>query len=315
MPALLIRKSRCRKCLLKSWKRAATERSSRTSELLRITRAAPAATRSGAAGLKESIFRAVSAKLQPRKASALAIARPIPRLAPVTTATLPFNTVPTDPRCTAAASGCEVSPARSGCRRESRLLVAILLCSDQREEFLARLRVLTKDAQHGRRDCCRMLFLDPSHHHAEMARFDHNTNALGLDGILDGFGNFGGQALLHLEAPRKDLDQAWQLAETDDFAVGHVSNVNFAEKRQHVVLAKAKHLDVLHDHHLVIADGEQCLAQDILGTLGVAARQKFKRRRHTCRRTQQAFTARILADTLKYFADQVGQACARKRRR
>src|SRR5215469_13722684 len=146
MPALLIRKSRCRKCLLKSWKKAATERSSRTSELLRITRAA-------------------------------------------------------------AASGCGVSPARSGRGREARLLVSILLCSDQREEFLARLRVLTKDAKHGRGDCCRMLFLDPSHHHAEMARFDHDTNALGLDGVLDGFGNFGGQALLHLETPRKDLDQ------------------------------------------------------------------------------------------------------------
>ena len=53
-----------------------------------------------------------------------------------------------------------------------------------------------------------MLFLDATHHHAEMAGLDDNADALRFDGVLDGLGNLGGEALLDLQAAREGFDEA-----------------------------------------------------------------------------------------------------------
>ena len=41
--------------------------------------------------------------------------------------------------------------------------------------------------------------------------------------------------------------------------------MGLAEEGQHVVLAEAVEVDVLDDHHLVVGDGEQRLADHLLG--------------------------------------------------
>src|SRR5438045_2897397 len=102
-----------------------------------------------------------------------------------------------------------------------------------------------------------MLFLDSTHHHAQMPRFADHTDALWLDDFLNGFGDLGCQALLNLQPPREDFHQSGQLAESDDLSVRNVSDVYLPEERQHVMLAEAEHLDIFDYDHLVIVHGEQ----------------------------------------------------------
>ena len=66
-----------------------------------------------------------------------------------------------------------------------------------------------------------------------------------------------GQALLQLQPPREDVDEARDLAEADHLAVRDVGDVALAEERQQVMLAHAVEVDVAHDHHLAIIDVEQ----------------------------------------------------------
>src|SRR5580698_3218617 len=106
-----------------------------------------------------------------------------------------------------------------------------------------------------------MLFLDATHHHAEVTRLDDDPDSLRLDGALDGFGDLGGEALLNLEAARESVDETRDFAQADYFSVGDVGDVHFAEKGQEVVLTQAEHLDVFYDYHLIVINGEQGLEQ------------------------------------------------------
>ena len=75
-------------------------------------------------------------------------------------------------------------------------------------------------------------------------------------GVLDGLGDLRGEALLDLQTAGKSLDEPRNFAQADDLSVGNIGDVHFAEKGQQVVFAKAEHLDVFHDHHLVVANRE-----------------------------------------------------------
>src|SRR5216683_2394514 len=97
-----------------------------------------------------------------------------------------------------------------------------------------------------------MLFLDATHHHAQMPGLDDHAYALWLDGVLDRLRNLRGQPLLDLQAARERFDEARYFAQADHFSVGDVGHVDLAKKRQKVVLAQAEHFDVFHDHHLVV---------------------------------------------------------------
>ena len=78
-----------------------------------------------------------------------------------------------------------------------------------------------------------------------------------LNRFLNCLRNLHGQTLLHLQTTGKHFHQARDLAQTDHFALGNVGHVHLAEEWQHVMLAKAEHFDVLHDHHLVVIHAEQ----------------------------------------------------------
>src|SRR3981189_2323501 len=106
-----------------------------------------------------------------------------------------------------------------------------------------------------------MLFLDATHHHAQMPGLDDNADALRFDRVLDRLRNLRGQPLLDLQAARERFDETRYFAQTDDFSVWDIGHVQLAKKRQKMVLAQAEHFDVFYDHHLVVIDSEQCLAQ------------------------------------------------------
>jgi len=141
------------------------------------------------------------------------------------------------------------------------------------EEFVASIQVVFEAAQHrtGNRDG--ILFFNSSHDHAQMLRFDDNSDALGADLVVDGVGDLHGETFLHLEPPCKHVHEPWNLAQANDFPIGNVCHMTLAEEREHVVFAKAENLDILHDHHFVVCDIEHGSIQQLVRILLVTAGQ------------------------------------------
>src|SRR5580704_883577 len=138
-----------------------------------------------------------------------------------------------------------------------RRLNPVRALADEREKFLASFMLGPEATQHGRRYCRGMLFLDAPHHHAQVPRFNHHSDALRFDDFLNRLGDLRGQALLNLEPSGKEFDQAREFTEADHFAVRNIGHVHLAEEGQHVMLAQAEHFYVLDDDHLVVGDGKK----------------------------------------------------------
>jgi hypothetical protein len=50
------------------------------------------------------------------------------------------------------------------------------------------------------------LLFNAAHHHAQVARFNHQAHPLRLNGVLDGVSDLAGEPLLHLEAAVRNPD-------------------------------------------------------------------------------------------------------------
>src|SRR5689334_4448968 len=107
-----------------------------------------------------------------------------------------------------------------------------------------------------------MLLLDAAHHHAEMPCLADNTDTAGLHKLLQCFRYLLGQPFLNLKTTSEDIDDTRQLAQSDDLFIRQIRDVHFPEKRQQVVLAKAKKLDVFDDYHLIVFHFEQSTIHD-----------------------------------------------------
>ncbi len=138
-----------------------------------------------------------------------------------------------------------------------------------------------------------------------MAGFDDDADALRLDYLLDGFGDLGGEALLNLQAPGEEFDQARNFAEADYLSVWDVGNVHFAEKRQHVVLAEAEHFDVFDDDHFIVGFGEEGAFEQGFGVFGVAAGEELHGFVDALGSLLKAFAVGIFAEADEHFLDQV----------
>ena len=124
------------------------------------------------------------------------------------------------------------------------------------EEFVARVQIVFKAAQHRTGNSNGILFFNPSHDHAQMLSFDDNSNSFRADFVVYGIRDLHRKPLLHLKSASIHVDEPWNLAKADDFSVGNVRDVTLAEERQDVMLAEAVEIDVLDDHHLVVLDGK-----------------------------------------------------------
>src|SRR5262249_17655464 len=116
-----------------------------------------------------------------------------------------------------------------------RPLCPIRSLTDQREKFRPCLLLVAEAAKHRRRHGSRMLLLNAAHHHAEMPRFDYDSDALRVNCLLNRLGDLRGQTFLNLQAAREYLDQSRDFAEANYFALGNVGHVHFPEEWQHVV--------------------------------------------------------------------------------
>src|SRR5262245_38309881 len=124
---------------------------------------------------------------------------------------------------------------------------------DQTEKLLAGTKVAAKDAAHRAGDGARVLLFDAPHRHAEVSRFDEDAHAVRLNDVHDRVGDLVAQPLLHLQPPGEYFNDARQLGEADDAAIGDVGDVGPAEEREQMVLTERIKLDVPHqDHALVV---------------------------------------------------------------
>src|SRR5208337_245749 len=98
--------------------------------------------------------------------------------------------------------------------------------------------------------------------------------------------------------------KARYFAQADDFSVWDIGDVHLAKERQKVVLAQAEHFDVFHDHHLVVADREQRLAQERFRVVLVALDEKLHGLVHARGCARKAFAIGIFAEADKHFAHQ-----------
>lgn len=124
------------------------------------------------------------------------------------------------------------------------------------------------------RDGDGMLFPHSAHHHTEVARFDHDSDALGLEYLLECVTDLLSETLLDLEPTREHVDDAGDFTETDDFLVWDVADVDFAREGEQVVLAEGVALDVFHDDHAIGICREECAVDDFLQILIVSGGEK-----------------------------------------
>ena len=182
---------------------------------------------------------------------------------------------------------------------------AVGALADQGKEFLARFLLVAEAAQHRGGDGGGVLLLDAAHHHAQVASLDDYAHALGFDYFLDGFGDLGGEALLDLQAAGKEFDETRDFAKADDFAVGDVRYVYFAEEWQQVVLAEAEHFYVLDDHHFVVGDGEERAFEQGFGIFGVAAGEELHGFANALGSLLEALAVRVFPEADEHFLDEI----------
>src|SRR5207247_15565 len=84
----------------------------------------------------------------------------------------------------------------------------------------------------------------------------------------------------------------------------NVADMAATVKRQHVVLAQAVELDVLHDHHAVGLLREDRVVDQLYGVDTVAGCEKSQRGRDALRSAHEAFALRVLADLEQELADE-----------
>ena len=135
-----------------------------------------------------------------------------------------------------------------------------------------------------------------------MLGLNDNAYAHGINLLHDDLGDLSGQSLLHLQAPRKNIDQPGQFAQSDHLSGWDIRDMAASEEWQQMVLAQAEDLNVLHDHHFVIRDREKRSIQYLIDILPVAAGQVSHGLRHPMRRPQQAFPAGVLAELANHRA-------------
>src|SRR5215469_4041356 len=316
MPALLTRMSTRGNCLRRLAARALTEAGSRTSHALARTRI-PCCISSRPAFRTGSSLRPVRTRSHPSPASACAIAKPIPRLAPVMSAVRPASAEPWErglgdlgKRLVSASNshrktGNYIDLVGRADAKFAATLTPVGALANEGQELAAGFVFLAEAAQHGRRHSRGVLLLDTAHHHAEVARLDDHANTLGLAHLLDGLCDLGGEALLDLKAAREEFDQPWNFAEADDFAVRNVGHVHLSEERQHVVLAEAEHLDVFHDHHFVVGDREERALQQRFGVFVIAPGEEVESFVDPLGCAKETFAHGIFAQTNEHFADEV----------
>jgi hypothetical protein len=103
-----------------------------------------------------------------------------------------------------------------------------LLSADEVQKFFPRFSGRSQAAKHatGGSNCCG--FLHPTHHHAKMAGFHNEGDAMWLKHFGEGKGDLLCEPFLNLKPPREHFDYSSDLGEANYLAVRDVSDVHLA---------------------------------------------------------------------------------------
>ncbi len=135
------------------------------------------------------------------------------------------------------------------------------------------------------------------HGHAHVLRLDDDDHTAGFRDPHQRVRHLGGEPLLHLRTPGVDIHQAGQLGRPGDLAVrgGDVTDVGDSLEGEQVVFAAGDQVDVLEQHHLVVAQAGHG-GQVGLGFLPETGEYLLVGTGDTGRGVAQPLPVRILAD-------------------
>ena len=136
-----------------------------------------------------------------------------------------------------------------------------------------------------------------------MLALDDDHDPLRVHLLDERVGNLRGQALLHLQAMRVELDQARELGDAAHAPrfVGNVGDVREAVERDHMVLAHREDGDVVHDDHFLVPLVE--LLHEQLRRVGRHAGENLLvHLGDTLGRFEQPLAVRVLPHALEYEA-------------
>src|SRR6266849_1479497 len=142
---------------------------------------------------------------------------------------------------------------------------------DVRQKLRARALVATKNPQHAGCDGLGILLLHSTHLDAKVSPLDNDTDPARFDHSIDRHRYFPSHPFLKLKPVGVSVDQARQLAQTYDPAVGNVANVRAPKEGKQMVLTQTEEGDVLHNDHVVVTvEGEEGIAHDRRWIGGIA---------------------------------------------
>ena len=115
---------------------------------------------------------------------------------------------------------------------------------------------------------------------------NHHGNTARLQGILNGIGDLSGHPPLNLKAFGKHVDDARELADTNNTPFRQVGDMRLANDRPDVVLAMRNEGDITkHDHHIVAVSFLKSSFQVFCRSDCEAEKQLLERFDDTYRRT------------------------------
>src|SRR2546423_2755332 len=160
---------------------------------------------------------------------------------------------------------------------ERRLTETLYNClSEQGEKLRPRPGVLFERAEQAGSLHERILFLHATHHHAKMLGLDDNRDAYGPQRFHQRISDLNSQVLLDLETAREHIDDPSNFGETNDFAIGNVSDVRPAHERQQMMLAHRVKFDVFDEDDLARIGIEDRVVNQNIETLAVAISEEVE---------------------------------------
>lgn len=136
-----------------------------------------------------------------------------------------------------------------------------------------------------------------------MAALHDDRDTLRLEDFHNGIRHLLGQPLLDLQPARKQLRNPRQLADANHRVAGDVPDMHLAREGDQVVLAHGKDLNVLDNHHLVVALLEDGPVDNVAHVLLVALGQEEHGLGVALGRGEETFAVRVLADAFEQGAD------------
>jgi hypothetical protein len=176
--------------------------------------------------------------------------------------------------------------------------------ADQLQKLLPRLRLTAEGAQHRAADRDGVLLFDPPHHHAKMPRFDDHAHSMSIELRFQGFSDLDSESLLDLQPARKDVHDAWNLAEPHHFLIRQVPDMDSAIKWQEMMFTHAEKVDVFHDHHLIVLDREEGTVQEMIDVAMIALGHEGEGLGDPLRSLEQPVPARLFADGKQHLCHQ-----------